>query len=122
MTATRPALGAVRAGLCAAMALVAACGSTTVPHVSLAALASSQSNYAGEMLTTDGTVQKFSDSSSTYYVISDAADDRVELQPSSKAASYNGRDVQVTGTLTVDPSTGRVITVTEIGSVTSPSG
>ncbi len=99
-------------GLLALCVLVAACG--TPVAASLAALARHQQSYAGEEVSTAGTVVRFHDPSGPYFVLQDSHQDRVEVRPAWRVAADLGRRVQVIGRFTIDASNGRVIEVTSV--------
>lgn|SRR5487761_1118695 len=88
--------------------LVAACGVPSRP-VSLASLAADQASYQGQEVTTQGVVHRFTDPTGPYFLIEDAADNRVEVVPAAEIAKYEGRQVAVTGKFDFVPNTGRVI-------------
>jgi hypothetical protein len=66
---------------------------------------------------TSGRVQEFTDSGGSYYVLTDAADNRVALGPTEDAAGYAGKEVSVTGTFEFSPENGRRIQIDTITSV-----
>jgi hypothetical protein len=104
-------------------ALAAACSSgqgKSATEVSLAQLSAAQESYNGKQVSTSGTVREFSDSGGTYYVLENAEQDRVALEPADEAAPYAGQDVTVAGRFTFGQETGRRIELTTI-SATAPT-
>ncbi len=87
-------------------------------RVSLAELADHQGQYAGQTVTTSGTVRHFTDGGG-YDVLEDAAGNRVLLRPESAVADRVGDRITVTGGFALDPSVGRVLSVASV-SVSAP--
>ncbi len=85
--------------------LLAACVPTAI---SLSELADHQDQYAGQTVTTAGTVRHFTDGGG-YDVLEDPAGNRVMVRPASSVSAFLGHAVSVTGRFTVDSSAGRVI-------------
>lgn len=114
------------ASLIATVAVACSSGNgSSVTDVSLAQLSANQESYNGDQVSTSGTVREFSDGGTTYYVLEDADQDRVALEPANEAAPYAGEDVTVTGRFTFGQETGRRIDVTTISATDlapTPSG
>lgn len=114
---SRPAPRAPWAALIAALAL-AACGGTGRSDAQpspLSDLAQNQDAYVGKTVSTSGSVERQRNTDGTaYYVLTDAQQDLVILQPASRAKPYVGRAVVVTGRFEVDPTAGRVIRLQQI--------
>lgn len=111
----RRALWAALAGLVVA-AIAAGCGSPA-RSVSLASLVADQQTYQGQVVTTEGVVQRFGPTTKPYFVIADAADNRVEVTPASSIARYAGRRVRVTGRFDFVAGTGRVIEAQRVSGI-----
>lgn len=95
------------------MLVVAGCGGSGQP--TLAKLAANQDAYAGKEVTVSGRVEEQANANgSHYYVLSDSAQDLVELVPVGRARPDRGRDVIVSGRFAVDPHVGRLIEVVTI--------
>ena len=96
----------------------AGCGSsgsvTCAGRVSLAQLAARQDHYSGDVVTTTGTVRRFGQGASTYYVIEDAAHHRVEVAPNASFSGHVGDDVTVTGRFTLTEDRGRHLDATKV--------
>lgn len=102
------------------LAAVALGACTGVRSVTLEELVADQEQLAGETVRTSGTVRRFADPDGTaYYVLEDAAANRVLLSPPDAVARYEGQALVVVGRLEVSATLGRVLTVE---SVTSPAG
>lgn len=93
--------------------LLAACGPAS--HT-LADLAAHQESYDGKVISTTGTVRAFHDATGTYYVIEDAAANRVLVKPASLFADRVGQTITVTGRFNLTTTEGRVLTVTAVAS------
>ena len=112
MTVNSP-LRASAALAAATTALVAGCGGSSQP--TLAKLANNQDAYAGKEVTVSGRVEEQANANgSHYYVLSDPAQDLVELVPAARARPDRGRNVTVSGRFAVDPHVGRLIHVATI--------
>lgn len=104
----RAAIGAT--GLAA---LVAGCGGSS--QLSLATLASNQTAYVGKKVSTAGVVElQRSSNGMADYVLADAAQDLVLLEPPSRARLYQGKRVTVRGRFAFDPHQGRLIRIVSI--------
>jgi hypothetical protein len=75
--------------------------------VTLGQLAGAQETYSGQLVQTTGSVEPIRDSSGAYYVLADAQQDRVTLEPAEQAARFVNRRVTVTGQFHFDAHTGR---------------
>lgn len=96
-----------------ALAVVAGCGGSSQP--TLANLANNQDAYAGKEVTVSGRVEEQANANgSHYYVLSDTAQDLVELVPAARARPDSGHDVTVSGRFAVDPHVGRLIRIATI--------
>ncbi len=97
---------------------LASCGSSGTPgavqRVSLAQLAAHQDHYSGDRVTTTGTVRRFGHGADVYYVIEDAAHNRVEVRPGSLVADRVGSEVTVTGRFDFDDARGRTLRGTSV--------
>src|SRR5713226_8719292 len=105
----------VTAALAAALVLlmVAGCGGSGQP--TLAKLAANEDAYTGKEVTVSGRVEEQANADgSHYYVLSDPAQDLVELAPEGRARPDRGRDVIVSGRFAVDPHVGRLIRIATI--------
>ncbi len=95
------------------LVLVGACGSDgsrgPAEGVSLARLSAHQADLAGLRVTTTGTVRRFGHGPQVHYVIEDAAQHRVGIEPASLVADRIGLEVTVTGEFVFDETTGRRI-------------
>lgn len=100
------------AAVALALPLLAAC--SAVPSIPLGELAANQDRYTGELVRTSGIVRPFRDASGTYYVLEDAAANRVELLPARSVADYAGRSITVVGTFAASDATGRALTIRSI--------
>jgi hypothetical protein len=105
------------AALALAVALAAACDPGPPQRASLEDLAFDPERFEGQEVWTTGTVREFGEEEGAlvhHYVVEDAAQNRVELQPSERVAPFVGQRVTVTGRFQFDEAEGRVLTVTEI--------
>ena len=99
----------------AALAL-AACGGN--PETTLAQLAQSQQDYAGQNVLTRGVVQREQDADgSAYYVLADPHGALVGLDPAQKAGPFEGKLVHVSGLFEIKPGFGRIIHIVNISLV-----
>ncbi|HTT06656.1 MAG TPA: hypothetical protein VMF64_15360 [Steroidobacteraceae bacterium] len=88
------------------------------PEVTLAQLAQSQQDYAGQAVLTRGVVRHERDpDGSDYFVLADPHGTLVGLDPSQKARPFEGRLVHVSGVFEVKPGFGRVIHIVNISLV-----
>lgn len=94
--------------------LAPACGTRQPPFVSLATLAADQESYQGKQIRTTGLVERFTDPSGPYFVIEDAAHNRVEVLPASRMAEYEGRRIEVTGRFDFNHTIGRFLRVEQV--------
>lgn len=99
--------------------LIAACSGGTPVEVPLAHLVAEQETYDGQALTTEGTVVAVRDfaTADDYFVLQDAAENRVRLVPDEAAAPHDGDTVAVTGSFRFDEQSGRHLTVEQINVV-----
>jgi len=112
MTVNSP-LGATVAIAAALTLTVAGCGGSGQP--TLAKLAANQDAYAGKQVTVSGRVEEQANADgSHYYLLSDPAQDLVELLPAGRARPDRGRDVTVSGRFAVDSHVGRLIRIATI--------
>ena len=103
------------AALAAATTVLAAAGCGGSSQPTLAKLANNQDAYAGKEVTVSGRVEEQANANgSHYYVLSDPAQDLVELVPAARARPDRGREVTVSGRFAVDPHVGRLIRVVTI--------
>jgi len=103
------------AAVASALALLAVAGCGGSGPVTLAKLATNQDAYAGKEVTASGRVEEQANADgSHYYVLSDPAQDLVELVPARRARAYRGRNVTVSGRFAVDPHVGRLIRIATI--------
>jgi hypothetical protein len=94
--------------------LTVACGSDA-SAVSLADLATHEGRYEGDTVAVTGHVRPFADEGGpTYYVLEDAASNRVMLLPAEAAAPHDGATVCVTGKFAFEEGRGRTLTVDSI--------
>ena len=113
MTVTSPLRFAAAAASALALLAVAGCGGSG--PVTLAKLAANQDAYTGKEVTVSGRVEEQANADgSRYYVLSDPAQDLVELIPARQVRPYRGRDVTVSGRFAVDPHVGRLIRIATI--------
>ena len=71
-----------------------------IEHPTLAAIHYATDTYVGQRVEVQGTVRAFSDDSGTYYVVEDAQQNRILLQPINPLISQRvGQSLQVTGTV-----------------------
>lgn len=113
MTVNSPLRISAALAAAATLLIVAGCGGSGQP--TLAKLAANQDAYAGKEVTVSGRVEKQANANgSHYYVLSDPAQDLVELLPAARARPDRGRDVTVSGRFAIDPHLGRVIRIVTI--------
>jgi hypothetical protein len=107
-----------RAVLLVVIALLAgACDPGPPQRASLEDLTFDPERYEGQEVWTTGTVREFGEDEGAlvhHYVVEDAGQNRVELQPGERAAPFVGQRVTVTGRFRFDEAEGRVLAVTEI--------
>ena len=99
--------------------VLAACSGGGPVEVPLAQLVAEQEAYDGQTVVTEGTVAAVRDSSAAdaYFVLQDAADNRVRLLPDEAAAPHEGDSVAVTGAFRFREQSGRDLTVDRINAV-----
>lgn len=113
MTVNSPLRASAALAAATTVLVVAGCGGSSQP--TLAKLAANQDAYAGKEVTVSGRVEEQANANgSHYYVLSDPAQDLVELVPAARARPDRGRDVTVSGRFAVDPHVGRLIRITTI--------
>jgi hypothetical protein len=102
----------VKAAVSLLLAIVALGACAGVRNVSLEELATEQEQLAGETVRTSGIVRRFTDpDGAPYYVLEDAADNRVLLSPPDAVARYEGQALAVVGTFEVSATLGRLLHV-----------
>ncbi len=98
--------------LAALLFLLAGCGSD---QISLAKLAANQAAYVGKEVTSSGVVEKQKNpKGAPYYVLADAQQNLVLLEPVARVRRYRGEHVTVRGRFEFDPRQGRSIRVVVI--------
>jgi hypothetical protein len=102
-----------------ALMLLVACGGDPEP-VALSTLVGREAEYDGQRVEVHGVVRAFDDPDGRYYVVEDAAPNRVRLSPTDRAAPFDGREVRVTGRFTFREDEGRRIAIDEIEAATAP--
>ena len=113
MTVNSPLRASAAFAAATTVLIVAGCGGSGQP--TLAKLANNQDAYAGKEVTVSGRVEEQANANgSHYYVLSDPAQDLVELVPAARARPDRGREVTVSGRFAVDPHVGRLIEVVTI--------
>jgi hypothetical protein len=101
----------------ALLLVVIACGGDA-SSVSLADLVMHEGRYEGKTVAVSGRVRPFADEDGpTYYVLEDAASNRVMLLPAATAAPHDGAEVCVTGKFAFEEGRGRTLTVDGIEEV-----
>lgn len=96
--------------------LSTACSGGSIREVPLAQLAAEQDAYDGQAVRTLGTVVSVVDQpgDEPYFVLQDAAGNRVRLLPDGAVRGHEGDVVTVTGTFAFRPDAGRELLVDEI--------
>jgi hypothetical protein len=102
--------------LAAGLALGVGCRDVT-RSVPLKTLVSSQAEYEGQLVETQGTLRSFTERGDAYWVIEDADGHRMGVRSTQTASFHPGERVQVTGTFHFDPREGRFIAATRITSL-----
>ena len=94
------------------LVVLAGCGGGQTP---LAKLAGDQAAYVGKEVTTRGVVEEQKNSKGApYYVLADASQNLVLLEPATRVRRYRGDRVTVRGRFQFDPRQGRLIRVAGI--------
>ncbi|WP_018948502.1 hypothetical protein [Thioalkalivibrio sp. ALMg11] len=101
-------INAVWLGL-AMTALLVACGGERVSPVTLEQLAASAPAFDGEMVETEGVVNRFDDPE--HYWLEDDDINRVSVTPGSAVRDHLGENLRVVGRFTYHPEEGRQIEI-----------
>lgn len=113
MTVNSPLRASAALAAATTVLVVAGCGGSSQP--TLAKLANNQDAYAGKEVTVSGRVEEQANANgSHFYVLSDPAQDLVELVPAARARPDRGRDVTVSGRFAIDAHVGRLIRIVTI--------
>lgn len=100
------------AALAALLLPLAGCGSGQTP---LAKLAAYQASYVGKEATSSGTVEEQKNlKGAPDYVLADAEQNLVLLEPVARVRRYRGEHVTVRGRFELNPRQGRLIRITII--------
>ena len=89
--------------------LLVACGSERVTPVTLAQLAASAPAFNGELVETEGVVNRFDDPE--HYWLEDDAINRVAVTPGSAVRDHLGENLRVVGRFSYHPEEGREIEI-----------
>ncbi len=96
------------------LALLVACGEPE--RVNLSTLVGREDEYDGQQIEVHGRVTAFEDEQwGRYYVVEDARNNRVRLNPAEQAEPFEGREVRVTGRFSFQDDEGRRLDIDEIG-------
>lgn len=107
----------MKSGAALLLVLVALSACAGVRTLSLEQLATEQEQLTGETVRTSGVVRQFADpGGAAYYVLEDAAANRVQLLPPNAVARYAGQSLTVVGRFEVSPTLGRVLHVESVTS------
>lgn len=125
----RPHLGTLLRGLAVLLAVAAvvvtatSCAGGGSGQTSLAELVNHTTTHDGQEVRTSGTVRRFKDSatSTPYFVLEDAKQNRVKLDPADGAERYVGRHIVVEGRFTYSDTKGQQLAVTGIVSSSAPA-
>ncbi len=101
-------INAVWLGL-AMTALLVACGGERVSPVTLEQLAASAPAFNGELVETEGVVNRFDDPE--HYWLEDDAINRVAVKPGSAVRDHLGENLRVVGRFSYHPEEGRRIEI-----------
>ena len=113
MTVNSPLRASAALAAATTLLVVAGCGGSGQP--TLAKLAANQDAYDGKEVTVSGRVEEQANANgSHFYVLSDPAQDLVELVPAARARPDRGRDVTVSGRFAIDAHVGRLIRIVTI--------
>jgi len=94
------------------LVVLAGCGGSQTP---LANLAGNQTGYFGKEVTTSGVVEEQKNANGTrYFVLADAEQNLVLLEPAAQVRHFRGDRVTVHGRFEFDPHQGRLIRVAAI--------